>query len=391
MNRLKLVVLAGLATLMVQTVAHAATTLKIGFMTTLSGPGAVIGQEMKDGFALGIKHGGNKLGGLPVEMLVVDDQQSPEAARQVVDRFLKREKVDLMTGVVFSNVLLPILPSVLASDTVYISANTGPADYAGASCNKNFFSVASQNEDIPQAVGKYATDKSLQRVALIAPNYPGGREILGGFKRQYKGTVVDEQYTRLGQLDFAAELATIRAAKPEAIFFFLPGGMGVNFIKQFEASGMAKQVSLLAPGFSADEDTIKAVGEPMVGIYNGSHWSADLSNAANEAFVADFQKTYGRHPTLYAAQAYDTARLIDSAVAAVGGRVEDRDAFRAALRKADFKSVRGGFRFNNNQFPIHTLYIRAVQKDASGRIGNKLVGKTLVDHKDSFAATCPMK
>ena len=391
MKRPKLVALFFGATLFMQSAAHAATNLKIGFLTTLSGPGAVIGQEMKDGFMLGIKHSGNKLGGLPVDLQIADDQQSPDAARQVVDRFIKRDNVDLMTGVVFSSVLLPILPTVLTSETIYVSANTGPADYAGAKCNRNFFSVASQNEDIPQAVGKFAVEKKYRRVALIAPNYPGGRELINGFKRQYKGEVVEELYSRLGQLDFASELATLRAAKPDAIYFFLPGGMGVNFIKQFEASGMAKQVALLAPGFSADEDTIKAVGDAVVGVYNGSQWAADLPNPANEKFVADFQKTYGRMPTLYASQSYDAALLIDSAVSSVDGRIEDRDALRAALRKANFKSVRGPFRFNNNQYPIHNLYLRVVQKGSDGKIANKLVGTMLTDHADSFAASCPMK
>lgn len=390
MKQLKLATTFLAAALLASPAAYAASNLKIGFLTTLSGPGAVIGQEMRDGFNLGIKHTGNKLGGLPVELQIVDDQQSPDTGRQTVERFMKRDKVDIVTGVVFSNVLLPILPAILANETVYISTNSGPADYAGAKCNKNFFAVATQNEDLPQAMGKFATDRKYQRVALIAPNYPGGRELINGFKRQFKGNVVEEMYTRLGQLDFAAELAQLRAAKPDAIYFFLPGGMGVNFIKQFQAAGI-KQVDLLAPGFSADEDTISAVGEALVGVYNGSQWAADLQNAANEKFVSDFQKTYGRRPTLYAAQAYDAALLIDSAVTEVGGRVEDREAFRGALRKANFKSVRGAFRFNNNQNPVHNLYLRVVQKDASGRVANKLVGPVLTDHSDPFASSCPLK
>ena len=390
MKQLKLATTLLFATLLATPVAHAASNIKIGFLTTLSGPGAVIGQEMRDGFNLGIKHSGDKLGGLPVEIQIVDDQQSPDTGRQTVERFMKRDKVDLITGVVFSNVLLPILPAILANETVYISTNTGPADYAGAKCNKNFFAVATQNEDLPQAMGKFATDRKYQRVALIAPNYPGGRELIGGFKRQFKGNIVEEMYTSLGQLDFAAELAQLRAAKPDAIYFFLPGGMGVNFIKQFHASGI-KQVDLLAPGFSADEDTISAAGEALVGVYNGSQWASDLQNSVNEKFVSDFQKTFGRRPTLYASQAYDVARLINSAVADIGGKVEDRDALRAALRKANFKSVRGAFRFNNNQNPVHNLYLRVVQKEADGRVANKLVGPLLTDHSDPFASNCLLK
>jgi branched-chain amino acid transport system substrate-binding protein len=390
LHRLALAATLGGA-LLAATAAQAADAVKIGFLTTLSGPGAVIGNEVRDGFALGIKNSGDKLGGLPVQMEVIDDQQKPESALQAVDRFIKRDKVDLVTGVVFSNVLLPLLPGILASDTIYLSPNTGPSDYAGAKCNRNFFAVAWHNEDIPQAVGKYATDRKFARVALIAPNYPGGRESLAGFKRQYKGEIVEELYTKMGQLDYAPELATMRAAKPDAVFFFLPGGMGVNFIKQFGASGLSKQVTLLAPGFSGDEDTIGAIGEPIVGLYNASQWASDLPNAANQKFVADFRKAYGRAPTLYASQAYDTAMLIDSAVRAVGGKVEDKDALRAALKKADFQSVRGPFRFNTNQFPIHNLYMRVVEKDAQGKLANKLVGTTMTDHADPFAGECAMK
>lgn len=390
LHRLALAATLGGA-LLAASAAQAADAIKIGFLTTLSGPGAVIGNEVRDGFNLGIKNSGDKLGGLPVQMEIIDDQQKPESGLQAVDRFIKRDKVDLVTGVVFSNVLLPLLPGILASDTIYLSPNTGPSDYAGAKCNRNFFAVAWHNEDIPQAVGKYATDRKFARVALIAPNYPGGRESLAGFKRQYKGEIVEELYTKMGQLDYAPELATMRAAKPDAVFFFLPGGMGVNFIKQFGASGLAKQVTLLAPGFSGDEDTIGAIGEPIVGLYNASQWASDLPNAANQKFVADFRKAYGRAPTLYASQAYDTAMLIDSAVRAVGGKVEDKEALRKALRKADFASVRGPFKFNTNQFPIHNLYMRVVEKDAQGKFANKLVGTIMTDHADPFVGECAMK
>jgi len=376
--------------LLLATGAQAADSVKIGFLTTLSGPGAVIGQELKDGFALGIRHSGDKLGGLPVSLTVVDDQQNPETARQAVERFVKRDKVDIVTGMAFSNVLLPVLPMILASDTVYLSPNAGPADYAGAKCSKNFFATAWQTEDIPAAMGKFATEKKFNRVALIAPNYPGGRESLAGFKRLYKGEIIEEIYSKMGQMDYSAELATVRASKPDAVFFFLPGGMGVNFIKQFDGAGLGKQMALLTPGFSADEDTIKAVGPSLLGAYNGAQWSPDLPGAANKRFVDDFQKVYGRPPTLYASQSYDTALLIDAAVKAAGGKVEDHDLLRKSLKTAEFKSVRGAFRFNTNQYPIQNIYMRVVEKDAQGRIGNRLVGTTLENHADAFVASCAL-
>lgn len=377
-------------TLTAASTAQAADKIKIGLMTTLSGPLAVIGTEIQDGFNLGIKHSGGKLGGLSVELLIADDQLNPETGRQTAERFIQSEKVDVMTGVVGSNVLLPILPRILRNDTIYISANSGPADYAGAKCNKNFFSIAYQNEDISQAMGIYAMSQDFNRVALITPNYPGGREIIHGFKTKYNGKIVDEIYTKLGQTDFASELSTLRNAKPDAIFFFLPGGMGVNFIKQFAASGMAGKVTLLAPGPSSDIDTINAVGEQMVGLLNTSQWAADLDNDANKKFVADYEKDYGRIPTLYAAQGYDVARLLDSAIRTVGGNLENKDALRAAIHKAEFQSVRGKFRFNNNNYPIQNIYIREVVKNKKGQLMNKLVGKTLEDHSDRFAAECSM-
>lgn len=371
--------------------AQAADEIRIGFLTTLSGPGAALGTDVRDGFKLALTHHGDKLGGLPVVFNLADDNQNPQTGRQNVERFLKRDKVDVVSGVVFSNVLLPVLPEILKNDTVYLSTNTGPRDYAAEKCDPNFFALAWQNEDIPAAMGKFATEKGYKRVAMIAPNYPGGRESLDGFKRLYKGEIVEELYTKLGQLDYASELATIRVSKPDAVFFFLPGGMGVNFIKQFDGAGLGKQMALLAPGFSADEDTIKAVGESIVGLYNASQWAADLENAPNKRFVADFVQTYGRIPTMYAAQAYDAALLLDSAVKKVGGKIEDKAAFRAALKAAEFQSIRGNFRFNNNQYPIQDLYMREVVKTADGKVTNRTVGTVLTAHADHFAGECPMK
>ena len=371
--------------------AIAADKVKIGFVTTLSGPGGAVGTEVRDGFQLGIAHAGNKMGGLPVEISVVDDQQNPQTGRQIVERFLKLDNVDVVTGMAFSNVLLPVMPEIFKADKPYLNVNTGPREFAGDKCSPNFFNLAWETEDIPAAMGKYATDKGYKRLALIAPNYPGGRESLDGFKRLYKGQIVEEIYGKLGQLDYAAELATIRASKPDAVFFFLPGGMGVNFIKQFNGAGLGKQMALLAPGFSADDDTIKAVGDSLVGAFNSSQWAADLDNPANKRFVADFIKTYGRMPTLYASQAYDAAMLLDSAVRKIGGKVEDAAALRAALKAADFKSVRGNFKFNTNQYPIQNIYMREVVKDRSGKVVNRLVGTTLANYVDPYVSACPMK
>ncbi|OXR50125.1 ABC transporter substrate-binding protein [Pusillimonas sp. T2] len=371
--------------------AQAADEIKIGFLTTLSGPGAGTGQDIRDAFLLAIKMNGGKLGGLPVNISVTDDQNNPVAARQTVERYIKRDKVDVITGPVFSSVVLPILPTILQNDTVFLSTNTGPADYAGEKCDPNFFAVSWQNEDVPQAMGAFASSKGYKRVAMIAPNYPGGRESLQGFKRKYTGEIVDEVYTKMGQLDYSAEIANLKTAKPDAVFYFLPGGMGINFVKQYNASGLQKDAPLLTPGFTADTENIAALGKDLVGTYNSSQWAHDLPNEANKKFVEAYQKEYGRLPSMYSSQGYDAAMLIDGAVRQVNGKIEDHKAFLKALKDAKFDSVRGKFRFNNNQYPIHDIYMRQVVEDAQGNVQNKLVSKVLDNHRDPFANQCPMK
>ncbi len=370
--------------------AQAADKLRIGFMTTLSGPAGALGVDIRDGFNLAVKHAGGNLGGIPLDLQIVDDQLKPDVAKQITDRFLQQHKSHIITGVVFTNILLPVVPSILDSKTFYISPNTGPNDYAGAKCNPYFFVASWQSEDIPSAMGKFVNDRGIKNVYLIGANYPGGRENLSGFKRLYKGKIVDEIYTPMNQLDFSVDLATMQAKKPEAVFIFLPGGMGINFIKQFAAAGLSKDIQLFVPGYSADEDTIKPVGSALLGAVNTSFWGHDLDNPQNKKFVADFEKDYGRLPTLYAAQGYDTAMLIDSAVKKVKGNVEDKVAFRKALQAADFKSIRGNFKFNKNQYPIQDYYLRVVRTDEKGRITNRLMGKILSNHEDSFASQCKM-
>jgi len=371
--------------------AQAADTLRVGFLTTLSGPAAALGVDIRDGFNLAVKHSGGKLGGINLDLQIVDDQLKPDVAKQVADRFLQQQKSHVITGVVFTNILLPILPSIIESKTVYISPNTGPNDYAGAKCSPYFYVASWQSEDIPSAMGKFVSERGIKNVYLIGANYPGGRENLSGFKRLYKGTIVDEVYTPMNQLDFSVDLANMQAKKPEAVFIFLPGGMGINFIKQFTAAGLGKNIQLLVPGYSADEDTIKPVGDALLGTINTSHWGHDLDNPQNKKFVSDFEKEFGRLPTMYASQGYDTAMLIDSAVRKVKGNVEDKEAFRKALKAADFKSVRGAFKFNNNNYPIQDYYLRVVRKDDKGRTTNRIMGKILTAHQDSFASQCKMQ
>ena len=378
------------AALMLAASVHAADKVKVGFVSTLSGPGAGLGVDIRDGFNLAVKELNGKLGGLPAEVLIVDDQPNPDIAKQATDKLLKKDKVDFMSGIVFSNIMLAVGPTVFQNQTFYVSANAGPSQYAGEQCNPFFFNVAWQNDNLHEAVGKYVQDKGFKNVVIVAPNYPGGKDAVTGFKRYYTGKS-EEIYTKLGQLDYAAELAQIRNDKPDALFFFLPGGMGINFVKQFVAAGLSGDTQLFAPGFSADEDVIKAVGTPMIGMFNSSHWAHDMDNAENKRFVADSEKEYGRLPSLYASQGYDAALMMDAAVRDVKGNLADKKALQKALEAKHFKSVRGDFKFNTNHYPVQNYYLRVIGKDAQGRVTNKMMGPIFTNHADAYAAQCKMK
>ena len=371
--------------------AHAADKVKIGFISTLSGPNAAIGLDIRDAFQLAIKLNGGKLGGLPVEVLVGDDGLKPEQAKQLAERYVRLEKVDFVTGTVFSNVVVAIAPDILSQKIFYIAPNAGPAPYSGAQCNPFFFVSSWPSEAYSEAAGQYVTSKGIKSVLFLAPNYQGGKDAATGFKRYYKGKLVDEMYTKLGQLDYAAELSQIRAAKPEALYVFLPGGMGVNFIKQFVAAGMSKDIQLVVPLWGSDQDIIRAVGDPMLGLFSVGHWSIDLDNPQNRKFVAEFEKEYKRLPTGYAASGYDTALLMDAAIRKVKGRIENKDALRAAIKAAEFKSVRGDFRFGPNHFPVQNYYLQLVGKGADGKLVHKTIGTVLQNRGDAYVQDCKMK
>ena len=373
------------------TFALATEPVKIGMITTLTTKAGYLGEDIRDGFKLAIAMEEGKLGGIPVELLVDDDGRKPEKGRQIAERFIKKDKAKILTGIVFSNVAMAVVPKVVRQNIFYISPNAGPSKLAGKGCDKNYFNVAWQNDNLSEVVGQYVKDQGFKNVYLLAPNYPAGKDALAGFKRFYQGTVAGEVYTTLGQSDYAAELATLRAAKPDAVFFFLPGGMGINFLKQFSQAGLNKSIPVFGPAFSFDERILKAVGDAAVGVINGSQWSVDLDNPANIEFVAAFKKAYNRTPTLYASQGYDDARLIGSALKAVGGDMNKADEFRAALKKADFASVRGNFKFGANNHPIQDIYVRKVVKQGEGETAvftNQILEKVFTDHQDAYVGEC---
>jgi len=366
-----------------------ADEVRIGFLATMSGPGGVIGQDQFDGFMLGIANAGGKLGGQDVKVFKEDDELKPEIGKQAVKKLIENAKVSIVTGLSFSNVLMAVQRDVINSGTLLISNNAGPGQLAGDQCSPLFYSTAWQNDQGDGAMGKYAQDKGYKRVVLLAPNYQAGKEGITGFKRFFKGEILSETYTQVNQPDYSVEITQLQTQKPDAVFVFYPGGMGVNFIKQFSQAGLMGKLPLLSHA-TVDGTTLPALGELAVGVLSAGPWAADLPNPSSQAFVDGFKKKYGRVPSAYAAYAYDTAQLLDAGIKASGGK-SDGKSLSAVLEKVKFPSVRGNFRFNNNHFPISNYYAIQVVKTASGAADLSTKDTVFTDFEDPYHAQCAMR
>ncbi len=370
---------------------NAVAQVKIGFIATMSGPAAILGQDQFDGFMMGIEHSGGTLGGQKVELIKEDDQLKVDVGVQTVQKFIEKDKVDIVTGVTFSNVMMAVAKPLADANMIFVGSNAGPAPLAGAQCNQNFFFASWQNDNQAEVMGKYAMDKGFKNVYAMAPNYQAGKDFIAGFKRFYKGGVAGEAYTQLNQPDYSAEIAQLQAAKPDAMFIFYPGGMGVTFVRQLRQAGVLGKIPILSAS-TTDGSTLPALRQTALGALSGTFWGPDFPNAVSQKFVADFRKKFNRIPSQYAAQAYDSALLINSALKKTGGKVNDKVALRAALKAADFKSLRGNFKFNTNGFPIQDMHVFEVStSDKAGEVTLRTIATPLKNHSDAYASLCPLK
>ena len=364
--------------------------LKIGFISTFSGPQGVMGQYMKESVELALDHLGRKIGGMEVEVIYGDDQLKPDVGVQVAEEMLKKHQVDFVSGIIWSNVMMAVVPVVTGAGKIMVGSNAGASPLAGSQCNELYFSTSWNNDQTPEAMGKFLTDSKVNDIYVLAPNYQAGKDMVAGLKRYYKGRIVEEVYTKLGQQDYQAEISQLRAKNPKAVFAFYPGGMGIQFLKQYDQAGLRGQIPLYTV-YTVDEISIPAVKDSAVGIYETRYWSPDLKNPATQKFVTDYKKKHNKLPVFYGAQSYDSILLIDSAVKAVKGNVKDTKGMVAAMRKANFNSLRGPFQFNNNHHPIQNFYLLRTEKLQNGEIEMRIQKTVFEKHKDSYHQECKMK
>ena len=376
--------------------AAQADKVKIGFVTTLTTPAAVIGEDMKNSVELAMEHIGGKMGPLEVELIMEDDGFKPDIGKQKTDKLVKQDDVDFVTGFIWSHVLLASAKSVLDADKFLISANAGPSQIAGKRCHKNFFSSSWQNDQTPMAMGEHLNQKGVKSLYVMAPNYAAGKDMVRGVESTFKGEILGKDMTKWGadaQLDFSAELAKAKSSGAEAIFVFYPGKAGGAFIKQYQQAGLQGNVDLYTV-FTVDSIALPKLQSAgltgVLGSKNTQQWSPDILNEANQRFVSDYLAKHGKYPSFYGAQSYDAIMLIKSAVEKVNGDLSDKDAVRAALKEADFASVRGNYSYGNNHMPIQNFYLREVVEDGQGRWTTKIVSTVLTNHQDPYAKDCKM-
>ena len=389
-NKILAAVIAGVVASALTASAHAADKLKIGFIATLSGPGAHLGESLRDGFTLAVDELGGKVGGLPTEISTNDAQLKPDVGRQIAEKLVKRDHVDVVTGIIFSNVMLALYNTVVDSKTILIGSNAGPSKIAGPNCSPYFFSTSWQNDMPHAAVGEYVQQQGVKRVFLIASNYAAGQDALAGFKSRYKGQIVGELYPAIGQLDYAAEIAQIAATQPDAVYAFIASSQAVNFLRQYSEAGLMKKVPLYS-AFMIYALTLPQIGDLGLGARSAAFWTPDLDNEQTRHFVAAFRKKYNTMPSVFSAQAYDSVYLIDAAVREIHGKVEDKQAFIKALEHANYKSLRGPYRYNKNHFPIENFYATVIAKSPEWGLYEKNTGLIIKDFQDAYAHECPMK
>jgi branched-chain amino acid transport system substrate-binding protein len=377
------------ASLVIAPLASAQQKIKIGFITTLSGPAGVIGKHMKDSVELALDHLGHKMGGVPVEVIFGDDQFKPDVGVQVAEEMLKKHQVDIMSGIIWSHVMMGVVPVVTGAGKVMVGTNAGASPLAGKACHPQYFSTSWNNDQTPEAMGKFMQEQGIKDVYVLAPNYQAGKDMVAGFKRYFKGNIVEEIFTKPGQQDYQAEITQLRAKNPKAVFVFYPGGMGIQFVRQYVQAGLRDRIPLYSV-FTVDETTLPALKESAIGQWETKFWSPDLDVPASKRYVADFRKKYGYTPAFYGAQSYDGMMLIDSAVRMNKGSLADTRAVVMAMRKANYDSIRGPFKWNVNQHPIQDFYLLRAEKGGPDGVQMKIQRKVFDDHKDSYYQDCKM-
>ncbi len=370
--------------------AEAADKIRIGFLATVSGgPTSGVSKEIRAGFDLALSGLGGKIGGVPVEVFTGDDQGSADVGKQVFDRMVKRDRIDIVTGVVASGVIYAVAPLAAQQQVFFFNSNVGPRDFVADKCNAFYFNTGWHIESVNEAMGKYLASLGLKKVFVLAAGVPVGREHIDAFKRTYGSPLAGEIYYKPQTLDFSAELAQIRAAQPDAVYAFAFGPLAVNFVKQYAQAGL-KNIPLFGPAPLADDDAIAAGGDAMAGVITGGHWNADLSTPANKAFVAEFTKQNGHPPTLYNEQGYTTVLVLDAAVKSINGKIEDKQAFRKAIETVSIEVPRGPIKFNVDHSPTQNIYLREVARNDKGALANRMQKTIAANQATRGASDCSM-
>ncbi|MBC7953081.1 MAG: ABC transporter substrate-binding protein [Rhodospirillaceae bacterium] len=388
---LGLLVLPGAAHALPSGAGASDPSIVVGVVATLTGPGALAGQDLVDGFNLALKQLGGRFSNQEVRVVLADDKGSPDIARQQVKRLMDRERLDMVLTGVSAPSLATIIKPLVDARLFVLNLDQSPPALSGAECSQFLFSLAAPVDGLHEAMGQYLAAEHIRRVVVVGPQTGVTNDAVAALKRTFPGEVVAVLSPHPGAATFAPELDHIKQLKPDAIYSLLTGGMGGGFVRAWGASPLKGEIPLFPLWPAVERQMLPAMADAAQDMISIGTWGNDLDSIPNRRLNADFEMEFGRPPSTWAAQGYDAAFLVDSALKATNGKTSNEDALRTALRRADFISARGSFKFNTNQFPVLNYYLRKVSRDAKGRPTHEMRGVVLKEWRDRQAHSCPMR
>ncbi|CAA7617917.1 ABC transporter substrate-binding protein [Magnetospirillum sp. SS-4] len=365
-------------------------TIVVGVIATLSGPGAMAGQDSLDGFTTALRQMGGRFANQEVRVVPVDDRGSPDVAMQVTRRLLEREKVDFILTAVSQASMAAIVKPLNESRTFILNLDAYPDGLFGARCSASLFGLGTPPDAVSEAAGMHFANEKYRRLVVIGHDTRQTDMAVAALRRTWGGEDVTVLKARHGAATFAPEIRRIRELAPDAVYTLLSGGMGLALVRDYAAAGLKADIPLLGVWSNFERPHLTAMDDQGLDLLNVAPWSPDLDSPLNKRMISDFELEYGRPATSWVAQGYDSALLLEAAMKVTAGRTSDREAVRNALRRAEFASVRGGFRFETNHAPVINLYLRRVARDAKGRLTEETRGVLAREWRGRDAAHCPM-
>jgi len=345
------------------TVSSAAEPVKIGYLVSLSGVYAALGEDLRDGLDLYMEQIGRKAGGRDIEVIVENIGSSVVTLTQeTAYKLIEQDKVDIIAGVVDSRVAYSVASQVTQREIPFVISNAGADDLTQRRASPLIVRVSFSSSSGSHPLGVWAYEQGFRKAVAMGPANPAGLEQVGGICRTFTqkgGKIIQEIWPPLGTQDFKPFLGQIKG-EADVVMVFFSGGDALRFVEQYQEVGLKKKVALIAKGDLVSEHLLAQQGTAADGIVSVLHWCFLLDTPENAQFKSAYTKKFGRPPSQFAEQGYVTGMAIAEALKKTNGQVRGRE-FVNTIRSLELKAPRGPIKFNEFGAPIQNYYIRKVQ------------------------------